>query len=151
MLFHNPSSSTGEPKNNIWLWIAWSIPIGALTGLLGIGGGVIAIPIMVLALRFEMHTAVATSLAMMILNSIGGVAGYIVNGIGVPGLPEFSLGYVNLVSGALLAVTSIIMAQVGAVTAHRIPARKLTYLFVIIIFYVGLKMTGLFDLLGWPI
>jgi len=151
MLFHNPSRSAGEPRENIWLWIAWAIPIGTLTGLLGIGGGVIAIPILVLGLRFEMHTAVATSLAMMILNSIGGVTGYIVNGIGVSGLPDYSLGYVNLLSCVLLAVPSIVMAQIGAITAHRLPARKLTYLFVIIILYVGLKMIGLFDLLGWSI
>ena len=140
-----------EPRKNPWLWIAWALPIGMITGILGIGGGIVAVPVMTLIFRFQMHNAVATSLAMMILTSSGGVIGYIVNGLGVADLPAYSLGYVNLQSWLLLVVTSIGMAQVGAITAHRLPARQLRYLFVAIMFYMGLKMLGVFDWLGWPI
>ncbi len=140
-----------EPKNNIWLWIAWALPIGFISGLFGVGGGIVAIPAMTMALRFKMHNAVATSLAMMILSSIGGIIGYIVNGIGVPDLPPYSIGYTNLPAWFLLAVTSIGMAQFGAITAHRLPARQLSYIFVVLIFYMGLKMLGLFQWLGWPL
>ncbi len=140
-----------EPKDNLWLWVAWALPLGIVTGILGIGGGILVIPVMTLALRFKMHNAVATSLAMMIFTSAGGVIGYIVNGIGVPNLPAYSIGYVNLPSWFLLAVTSIGMAQVGAITAHRLPARQLNYIFIALMFYVGLKMLGLFDWLGWPL
>jgi len=140
-----------EPKNNPWLWIAWALPIGIITGILGIGGGIVAVPVMTLVLRFKMHNAVATSLGMMILTSSGGIIGYIVNGIGIPNLPAYSIGYVNLQSWFLLAVTSIGMAQVGAITAHHLPARQLRYIFVAIMFYMGLKMLGAFDWLGWPI
>jgi len=140
-----------EPVDNPWLWVAWAIPLGVATGILGIGGGVLAIPVLVLALKFKMHNAVATSLALMIFNSVGGVIGYIVNGIGVAGLPSYSIGYVNLTSWFLLAVTSIGMAQVGAIAAHKLPAKQLKYIFVVIMFYMGLKMIGVFDWLGWPI
>jgi len=147
-----------EPKDNLWLWAAWALPIGIITGLIGIGGGILAIPVMTLALRFKMHTAVATSLAMMILTSAGGVTGYIINGIGVTNLPAYSigcinlqLGYVNLQSWFLLAVTSIGMAQVGAITSHHLPAKQLRYIFITMMFYLGLKMLGVFDWLGWPI
>jgi len=88
---------------------------------------------------------------MMILTSAGGVIGYIINGIGVPNLPAYCIGYVNLQSWFLLAVTSIGMAQVGAITAHRLQAKQLKYIFIAIMFYMGLKMVGLFDWLGWPI
>jgi hypothetical protein len=88
---------------------------------------------------------------MMILTSIGGIVGYIINAIGVPNLPAYSLGYVNLQSWFLLAIASIGMAQVGAITAHRLPARQLRYIFVVVMFYLGLRMLGLFDWLGWPI
>ncbi len=98
-----------------------------------------------------MHNAVATSLAMMIFNSIGGVIGYIINGIGVPDLPAYSIGYINLQSWFLLAVTSIGMAQVGAITAYRLPAKQIRYIFITIMFFMALKMLGLFDWLGWPI
>ena len=139
------------PKDNPWLWIAWAIPIGVITGILGIGGAVVMIPVMVLALRFEMHNAVATSLAMMIFTSIGGVIGYIMNGVGVPGLPDYSIGYVNLPSWFLLVIPSIGMAQVGAITAHRLPAKQLKYIFIAIMFYMGLRLIGVFEWLSWTI
>lgn len=140
-----------EPRDNPWLWAAWAIPVGLVIGILGIGGGVLIIPIMVLALRFKMHNAIATSLATMILTSSGGVIGYIINGLEVPNLPAYSIGYVNLPSWFLLAVTSVGMAQVGAITAHKLPAKQLEYIFIAVMFYMGLKMLGVFDWLGWPL
>ena len=151
MLTAKPPTIEKEPKDTPWLWIAWAIPIGMVTGIIGIGGGVLVIPAMVLALKFKMHNAVATSLAMMIFTSIGGAVGYIVNGLGVSNLPAYSIGYVNLPAWLLLAVTGAGMAQVGAMTAHRLPAKQLRYIFIAVIFYMGLKMLGVFDWLGWPI
>ena len=151
MLTARPPKVELEPRDNLWLFVAWSVPIGLLTGILGIGGGIMAVPVMVMALKFRMHTAVATSLAIMLFTSIGGIIGYIVNGIGVPDLPPYSIGYVNLPSWLLLAVSSIGMAQVGAITAHRLPAGKLRYIFVILMFYLGFRMLGVFDWLGWPL
>lgn len=140
-----------EPRNNPWLFFAWAIPIGLITGILGIGGGILAIPILVVALRFNMHSAVATSLAMMILNSIGGVTGYVINGLGVPDLPAYSIGYVHLPTWFLLTVTSVSTAQVGAITAHRLPAKQLRYIFIALLSYLGLRMLGVFEWLGWPL
>ncbi|MGB2877978.1 MAG: sulfite exporter TauE/SafE family protein, partial [Dehalococcoidales bacterium] len=136
---------------NPWLWFVWAIPVGVIAGMLGVGGGVVVVPIMVLALRFNIHRAVATSLAMIILNSIGGLAGYIINGLGVPSLLPYSIGYVNLPSAFLLIVSSFIMVQVGAVVAHRLPDRRLRFIFILLMFYIGLKMLGVFEWLGWPI
>ncbi|MFC1897816.1 sulfite exporter TauE/SafE family protein [Chloroflexota bacterium] len=151
MLIRRPLESEQEAKYKPWLWIAWAIPIGLITGLTGLGGGVVAVPVMVLALKFKMHNAVATSLAMIIFNSAGGVIGYIINGLGVPDLPAYSIGYVNLPAWFLLAVTSIGMAQVGAMAAHKIPARQLRWIFIVVQFYVALRMMGVFDWLGWPV
>lgn len=151
MLSVGPKATTQPPVGNPWLWFVWAIPLGLITGILGIGGGGLAIPIMVLALRFEIHQAVATSLAMMIFSSSGGAIGYIVNGLNVPNLPAYSIGYVNLLSAFLLAVTSVSMAQVGAIMAHKIPAKQLKVIFVLLLFYIGLKMLGVFDWLGLPI
>jgi uncharacterized membrane protein YfcA len=139
------------PKTNSWLWAAWALPIGIAAGLLGIGGGILAIPILTIALRFKIHDAVTTALAMMIFTSTGGVIGYIANGIGAPGLPAHSLGYVYLPSWLLLASTSFGMAQVGAIVASRIPIKQLIYAFTLVTLYLGLRMIGLFEWLGWPI
>jgi uncharacterized membrane protein YfcA len=140
-----------EPVDNPWIWIGWAILVGVLAGIFGFGGAVLMVPVMVLALKFKMHNAVATSLAVMIFTATGGVIGYIVNGLGVTGLPPHSIGYVNLTSWFLLAVTSAGMAQVGAVAAHRLPGRQIEYIFVAVMFYMGLKMIGVFEWLGWPI
>ena len=151
MLTARPPQIEQEPEENPWLLVAWSIPIGILTGIIGIGGGVLMVPVMVMALKFKMHQAVATSLAVMIFTSVGGIIGYIVNGIGIPNLPPYSIGYVNLPSWFLLAAGSVGLAQVGAITAHKLPAKHLKYLFIAIMFYMGLKMLGVFNWLGWPI
>jgi len=151
MLTAPPHSTQTEPRENPWLWVAWAIPIGFIAGILGIGGGILMIPVLVLALRFRMHNAVATSLAIMLFISAGGVIGYLINGLGVAGLPAHSLGYINLESWGLLAVTSVGMAQLGAITAHKLPAKQLKYIFIAVMFYMGLKMLGVFDWLGWPL
>jgi len=145
MLSFRPPPADIEPKSDPRLWAAWGVLIGLTSGLIGIGGGMLAVPIMALVLKFRMHDAIATSLAVVMITSIGGMTGYMVNGLNVPGLPLHSLGYVHLETWALLAATSIGMAQVGARTAHRLPARPLRYAFVGVLFYMGLRMLGVFD------
>lgn len=164
MLIFKPPSVEQEPRSNPWLWAAWAIPVGLISSFTGVGGGIVAVPIMMLALRFKMHTAVATSLAMVVFTSIGGLTGYIMNGWGVSGIPSPNLGYVHIWSWLALATTSIGMAQVGAITAHQLPAKKLRYMFVLVVFFMGGRMLwdgvqdiigpealSLFNWLGWPV
>jgi uncharacterized membrane protein YfcA len=151
MLVATREHTDKEPVTNPWVLVACAVPVGLFSGLLGVGGGIIMIPVLVLVLRFKMHNAVANSLATMIFSSIGGIIGYIVNGIGVPDRLPYSLGYVNLPSWLLLAVPSAIMAQVGAVVAHKIPRKPLTIIFTVLMLYIGLRMIGVFEWLGWPI
>ncbi len=140
-----------EPRDNHWLWVAWAIPTGFIAGVMGIGGGILVVPVLVLALRFKMHDAAATSMAMMIFISIGGLAGYIINGLGVPNLPDYSIGYIHLPTWFLLAVGSVGITQIGATTTYRLSAKQLKYIFIAVMFYMGLKMLGVFDWLGLPI
>ena len=51
----------------------------------------------------------------------------------------------------LLAIGSVIMVQVGAITAHKLPARQLRYIFTIVMFYISMRMFGAFEWLGWPL
>jgi uncharacterized membrane protein YfcA len=107
------------------------------------------VPVMTLFLRFTIHQAVGTSTAMMIFTSIGGVIGYIINGWNATGLPSPNLGYVHIWSWLALAATSVGMAQLGAKTAHF--AKQLKLIFIIVMFYMGLKMIGVFQWLHLPI
>ena len=155
MLTTQLPQSEEKPEDNPWLWVAWAIPVGFVTGITGLGGGILLVPILVLALRFKVHSAVATSLAIMIFSSIGGVIGYIINGLGIPDLPAYSIGYVHLPTWLMLAATSIGMVQVGAITAHRLPAKKIEYIFVALMFLMGLRMLGaglgMLGIFDWPI
>lgn len=133
-----------EPRENFGLVAACGFPIGMVTGLTGLGGGVLIVPMLVLALNFPMHIAIGTSVASIILASLGGIVGYIVNGLEVPGLLPYSIGYVNLPIWLCLAATSIPLAQLGARAAHALPARQLRYIFIAFMVYAGLRMIGVF-------
>ena len=133
-----------EPRDNLALVAVCGFPIGIISGLTGIGGGVLIVALLVLALNYPVHTAVGTSVAAIILGSLGGIAGYIVNGLGVSGLLPYSIGYVNLPIWLCLAATSIPMAQLGARAAHALPARPLMYIFIAFMVYAGLEMIGVF-------
>ncbi|MCP1391152.1 MAG: sulfite exporter TauE/SafE family protein [Methanothrix sp.] len=128
-------------------YLILGLPLGFLCGLIGIGGGVVMVPVLSAAVGFGMHRAIGTSTAAIILTSSGGVVSYIYNGLNISGLPPFSLGYVNLLQWALLAGTSIPMAWVGVRAAHRISAERLRAVFILLLIYMGLRMMGVFDLL----
>jgi uncharacterized membrane protein YfcA len=133
-----------EPRENFGLVAACGFPIGIVTGLTGLGGGVLIVPMLVLALNFPMHIAIGTSVASIIFASLGGIVGYIVNGLKVSGLLPYSIGYVNLPIWLCLAATSIPLAQLGARAAHALPAKPLRYIFIAFMIYAGLRMVGLF-------
>ncbi|HDR72409.1 MAG TPA: sulfite exporter TauE/SafE family protein [Methanoculleus sp.] len=151
MLTAKPPAVGQEPVDDTLTFLLWGIPLGIISGIIGIGGGVLLIPVMVLALHFRMHHAVGTSTGLMVFTALGGTIAYIINGWSVPGLPPFSLGYVNVLQWALLASTSIIMAQAGVRAAHRLPAKQLKLVFIAVMVYMGLKMMGVFALLGLPL
>jgi hypothetical protein len=54
---------------------AIGLAVGVLTGFLGIGGGFLIVPALVLAAGLEMKRAVPTSLAIIAFNAAGGLAG----------------------------------------------------------------------------
>ncbi len=116
-------------------------PVGMMVGLTGVGGGGLIVPLLALMFRFSLHRAVGTSLAAVIFTCLGGIAGYIVNGIGINTLP-YSLGYINIPMWLCLVATSIPLAQLGARVSHILSAKWLNYIFVAFAFYVGLRMIG---------
>ncbi|MCK4403192.1 MAG: sulfite exporter TauE/SafE family protein [Dehalococcoidia bacterium] len=140
-----------EPKDNPRLLPALGFPIGMVSGLTGLGGGALIVPALVLALDFPMHMAIGTSVSAIILTSLGGITGYIIHGIGVPDLLPYSIGYINLPMWLCLAGMSVPLAQLGAKTAHALPAKQLRYIFIALMVYIGLRMIGVFSWLGLPI
>jgi hypothetical protein len=142
MLTAKPSTVEEEPKDSPPLWAGCGFLLGTLSGLLGLGGGIFMVLAMTTALKFKMHRAVGTSTAIMMFTSAAGALGYILNGLDASNLPAHSIGYLNLPAWIALAATSVLTAQVGARTAHRLTPKILRIIFIIVMVYIGLKMIG---------
>jgi len=140
MVWHIHACPVCEPRGSTAIYLFIGLFIGAVSGLAGIGGGVLLVPVLVIALGYPMHKAVGTSSACLIFSSAGAVTAYIVNGIGVAGLPAYSIGYVDLVTFALLAATTIPLARFGVRCAHGCSGRTLQIVFAVFMALIGILM-----------
>jgi uncharacterized protein len=89
------------------------------------------------------HEAMATSSACIMFSSTGSTIAYIVNGIGVPGLPPFSIGYVNLAFWGIIVIMTIPFTILGVHVANHIPARKLSVIFAFLLILIAFYMLGI--------
>ena len=102
--------------------------VGALSALMGIGGG--AISTMVLTLNgMAILNAVSTSAAVGVLIAVPGTIGYVLIGLGKPGLPPDALGYVSLLALVVTLPTVLVTTRLGVRLAHRIPGHVLSRAF----------------------
>ena len=150
MLIANYPEEKKSPKKGILNYLIIGFITGILSGLLGVGGGVVLVPILVIIMGFSMIRAVGTSTAVIIFTSFGGIVAYILNGVSTTGLPPYSIGYVNIIQFLALSIISIPMAQLGVRASHKLPEKQLRYIFVVVMFYIAFKMIGLFNWIGLP-
>jgi uncharacterized protein len=87
------------------LLIPVAIGVGLLTGLVGIGGGFLVVPALVLLGRIPMKHAVGTSLLVIAMNSISGFAGYL-GQVDVPW--SFVAGFTGIAIGGIVAGTYLV-------------------------------------------
>jgi len=71
-----PFASGPERKMPLWALVLVSLIIGSMTGLFGIGGGFLAIPVLVLFFQVPQNKAAGTSLLIIALNSITAFFGH---------------------------------------------------------------------------
>lgn len=69
-----PIKDSPERKMSVWALVALSLLIGSLTGLFGIGGGFLAIPVLVLFFHTPQNKAAGTSLLIIALNCLTALA-----------------------------------------------------------------------------
>lgn len=98
--------------------------IGVVSSWVGIGGGSLSVPFLVYC-NVPVHQAVGTSGGLAWTIAVSGAAGYLLAGLGTPGLPPYSLGFWYLPAAAALAVCTTLFAPLGVRTAHRLPPEKL--------------------------
>lgn len=113
--------------------------IGAVSSLVGIGGGTLSVPFMIWC-NMTVHHAIGTSAAIGFPIAIAGTIGYIFNGVAVPDLPPYSLGYVYLPALLGIVVTSVLTAPLGVHLAHKLPVDRLKRIFAALLLLVGTRM-----------
>jgi uncharacterized protein len=124
----------------VWPLIAVGFAGGAFSAFFGVGGGVIAVPLMAVVLCYPIHRAVGNSSALIVVSSLSGALSYMLHGWGHDLLPPFSLGYVNLLVVLLVAPFTIGMARIGVRVATRTAHDKLIKIFALLLVLVGLRM-----------
>lgn len=113
--------------------------IGALSALVGIGGGTLTVPFL-LWCNVTIQRAIATSAACGLPIAVAGAIGFVLSGWDNPHLPAASSGY--LYWPALLGVvaSSVLFAPLGAGLAHALPTAVLKRLFALLLLGLALRM-----------
>jgi len=140
MAWHVRSCSDRPEKRPVPGFVAAGLLVGVVSGLAGIGGGVLLVPLLVILFGFSVHTAVGTSSACLVFSSGAAVVAYIVHGLSVPGLPPWSLGYVYLPAWAALVVTTVPLSRIGVRLSHTCRPELLQGLFAVLMIAIGLSM-----------
>jgi uncharacterized protein len=113
--------------------------IGAVSSLVGIGGGTLSVPFMTWC-NTPMHMAIGTSAAIGFPIALAGTAGYVVNGLRTAGMPEYSLGFIYLPALIGIAAVSILTAPLGAKLAHKLPVPTLKRFFAVFLYLMAGNM-----------
>ena len=142
LLPNRPRWSASLPGRSVLSAVASLI--GAISVLLGLSGGVMTTPVL-LAFGQSIHRAVAVSSAGGLAISVVATVGMVVNGLGIPGRPSYSLGYIDLPAVAVMIPAVLIASSLGVRASNRIPARLLEVIFGL--FLVGLAIDMVLDLM----
>ncbi|MCK9580263.1 MAG: sulfite exporter TauE/SafE family protein [Methanoregula sp.] len=144
MIWHIRDCPVCEPHGSTGQYLLIGFFIGILSGLTGLGGGALLVPVLVILLGYPILSAIGTSSACLIFSSAGAMMAYVINGIGVAGLPPYSIGYVDLVTFAILAVTTIPLSRIGVRFAHACSSRNLQLLFagLLVLISISMLVTG---------
>ncbi len=113
----------------ITVFVILGLTAGFLSGLLGIGGGIIIVPALVLIFGFTQHQAQGTTLALMI-PPIGLLAA----------LTYYQKGFVNLKVALLICLGFILGGFFGAKIAVTISVDVLKRIYGIALLAIGIKM-----------
>ena len=116
-----------EVKVDSWKLLAIGVIAGMVGGGLGIGGGLIMVPLLMMV-GFDRHRAHTTSLAGIVLIALAGATSFGISG-------EIDLGL-----GVIVGLGGVAGSVLGALALHRMSARTLSRIFGSILLVAGLRM-----------
>ncbi len=110
--------------------LAAGVFTGLVSGTMGVGGGIVMVPVMVILMGIDQHLAQGISLAAIVPISISGTAQHI------------RLGNVNMRYAVLIAVGGIVGGASGAQIAQVLSAPVLRVIFAVFALYSAQRMLG---------
>ncbi|HUG08797.1 MAG TPA: sulfite exporter TauE/SafE family protein [Acidimicrobiia bacterium] len=110
-----------------WKLVLIGVAAGVVGGGLGVGGGIVLVPLLVYV-GLGRHRAHATSLSAIVL-------------IATAGALSFGLsGEIDLVAGVIIGIGGIVGSVVGTTLMHRVSARALTIVFGSVLLVAGIRL-----------
>jgi uncharacterized membrane protein YfcA len=136
------STSTAETpaaeRPAVGVALAAGLGVGLLTGIVGVGGGFLLVPALVLALRLPMRTAVPTSLAVIVVNCASGLAKHLWALDAARGAGDEPLLPWRIV--IVFAAFGIAGSLAGTVLAARLPQAVLRSMFAWMLVLIGVAV-----------
>jgi uncharacterized membrane protein YfcA len=109
------------------------------SGLAGIGGGNIIVPLLIF-FNVPMLRAAATASALGLPIALVGTLGFVLAGWQVANLPDLNIGFVYWPAAVAIGATAFISAPWGVAIAHRLPAKTLKRIFGALLLMVSGSM-----------
>ena len=128
----------------LWRYIAVGVAGGTLSGLAGVGGGVVIVPLITAYLALSQREAHAVSLGAIVPTAIGAALVYALWPRDEPPGNEVPA----YIAGAGFMISAVIAAPIGVRISHRINQKQLKRLFAILLTAVGLRMLLQHPVLG---
>lgn len=104
---------------------------GVLSGLVGVGGGIIVVPALVFFVGFSQQEAQGTSLGLLLL-PVGILA--VIN--------YYNKGYIDVKVVGIMCLAFVIGGWVGSKLALQLPELLVKRIFAVVLFYAAFKMLG---------
>src|ERR1700754_3795274 len=124
-----PDPDAAARRTELPRWPGLGPAAGACSGLFGVGGGTVIVPLLIFWFGYGERLATGTSLAaIVIVGSLGAIAQ---GGI---------YGNVHVVTGLLLAIPAVVGVVLGTAIQQRIPQRAVSYLFAVLLVAVAVDL-----------
>jgi uncharacterized membrane protein YfcA len=120
------------------------VGIGAVSSMMGIGGGTLAVPTLS-ACGVPIHRAVATAAGFGLIIAVPGAIGFMIGGWNAP-VPALSIGYVSLLGFAVIVPATLLAVPWGVALAHWLKPHLLRRAFALFLALTSLRM--FWDLFG---
>ncbi len=121
----------GCPKARAVVLVPVGLVVGALTGLVGVGGGFVVVPALAIGLSFGMREAMGTSMVIVAIVSLCGLSAHVAAG-----------SHLDVPIAAGMGGAAIAGALLGPRLADRVSTRALGQAFAILVVFVALGVTG---------